>query len=71
MDQAEADHDQVEKERECQAANLRKHDKHAEADFDQFFKDQETLREIKNDEQKVLAAQLRAVAGSIEARNDT
>ncbi len=37
-DQAEADRDQVERERECQAANLHEHDKIAEARLDQFSK---------------------------------
>ncbi len=42
-DQAEADCDQAEREREHQAANLHKRDRIAEAHLDQFFKDQETL----------------------------
>ncbi len=36
--------------------------------MEQFFRDQELLREIKRDEQKVLAAQLQAAAGTTEAR---
>ncbi len=42
-DKAEADHDQVEEERQCQAANLHERDKIADAHLDQFFKDQEEL----------------------------
>ncbi len=42
-DQAEADRDRVEREREHQAVNLREHDRIAEVSLDQFFKDQEIL----------------------------
>ncbi len=43
VDEAEADHDQAEEERECQATYLHERDKLINVSLEQFFRDQKEM----------------------------
>ncbi len=66
--QVEADRDRADREKEHQAVRLHELDRIAEEHMEQFQKDQEMLREIANDEQKVRAAKLLVEAGQREVQ---
>ncbi len=68
LTQAEALHDQAERDKERQAASLREIERHTEGHLEQFQKDQEMLRNIEIDEQKVRATKLQVEAGQREAQ---
>ncbi len=65
---AEVDHDRVEREKERQAASLRKIERHTAEQLKLFQIDQEMLRDITNDEQKVRAAKLLVEVGQGEVQ---
>ncbi len=64
----EADHDRVEREKERQAASLREIERHTAEQLELFQRNQEMLRDIASNEQKVRAAKLLLEAGQREAQ---